>query len=152
MYHCSGFGVSTVPTCVPYVLHLEGAKSSHRFFFSFIFIHIHISSADRGGVETYRRFRNEPTHHHYTCPAGDDDEDDDDDEIYFYLYMSDSGIYTSISIAKDEKKKSKKKRKEKRKRERGGSRRLVLYEAMGMGNCACLELRASFFPFPCLVL
>lgn len=48
MYHCSGFGVSTVPTCVPYVLHLEGAKSSHRFFF-LLFSYTYISRPRTAG-------------------------------------------------------------------------------------------------------
>lgn len=33
----------------------------------------------------------------------------------------------------------------KKEREREALVDVVLYEAMGMGNCACLELRPSFF-------
>lgn len=62
MYHCSGF---VFPLYLPYVLHLEGAKSLHHFH-RFHKVYTHISSADRGAVETYRRLRNMPpsSHHH----------------------------------------------------------------------------------------
>lgn len=150
MYHCSGFGVSTVPTCVPYVLHLEGAKSSHRFFF-LLFSYTYISRPRTAGglkhIDDLGMSRHIIIIHVLQATTTKTTTT----TRYISIFTCQTQVYIhQLASPRTKKKRARKKGKKKEREREEALVDVVLYEVVG--NCACLELRASFFPFPCLVL
>lgn len=118
MYHCSGFVFPLyLPTYLPYVLHLEGAKSLHRFFFLLFFIHVHISRPRTAGRLKHIddlgicRYRHIVTSLYMSYKRRRRRRR----EIYFYLYICQTQVYTPLlaDIAKDKIKEQETKRKKK---------------------------------------